>query len=196
MRGFSLFKQMPSWDELMFLPGHADPVRDRGLPGEVRDQDRARRTFRQAPDRARHPHLHHRDELRRAVARGEDGAGQGRLHGGDRDVLGRGRHDPARARPFDQVVLPVHPEPVRLQPASPHAGRRVRVLHRPRLQGRPRRPPDGPEGHRAGGRDALAAGRDRPAQSRPAIRTGSARTTSRSRSRRSARRPTTRSRSS
>ena len=39
----------------------------------------------------------------------------------------------------------------------------VRVLHRPGLQGRPRRPPDGPEGHRAGGRDALAAGRHRPA---------------------------------
>ena len=39
----------------------------------------------------------------------------------------------------------------------------VRVLHRPGLQGRARRPPDGPEGDRAGRRDALAAARDRPA---------------------------------
>ena len=49
---------------------------------------------------------------------------------------------------------------------NPHhlrAGRRLRVLHRPGLQGRPRRPPDGPEGDRPGGRDALAAGRHRPA---------------------------------
>ena len=143
--------------------GHAHPVRDRGLPREVPDEDRARRPLRQEADRARHPGLHHRDELRRALARGEDGAGQGRVHGGHGDLLGRGRDDPAGARPLDQVVLPVHPEPVRVQPAPPDARRRLRVLHRPGLQGRPRRPPDGPEGDRAGGRDALAAARDRPA---------------------------------
>ena len=39
----------------------------------------------------------------------------------------------------------------------------LRVLHRPGLQGRARRPPDGPEGDRAGRRDALAAAGDRPA---------------------------------
>ena len=143
--------------------GHADALRDRGLPREVRDQDGARRALREEADRARHPGLHHGHELRRAVAGGQDGAGQGRVDGRHRDLLRGGRDDPARARPLDQVVLPDHPEPVRLQPAPPDAGRRDRVLHRPGLQGRARRPPDGPEGHRAGGRDALAARRDRPA---------------------------------
>ena len=149
---------------------HPHPLRDRGLPREVRDQDRARRALRQEADRARHPRLHHRHELRRAVAGGEDGAGQGRLDGRHGDLLGRGRHDPARARPVHQVVLPVHPEPVRVQPAPPDAGRRGRVLHRPGLQGRAGRPPDGPEGDGAGGRDALAAGRHRPALAGPAPR--------------------------
>ena len=40
MRGFSMFKKIPHWDELMFLPGHADAVRDRGLPREVRRRAR------------------------------------------------------------------------------------------------------------------------------------------------------------
>ncbi len=148
--------------------GHADPVRDRGLPREVPDQDGAGRPVRVQADRARHPGLHHRHVVRRAVAGGQDGPGQGRVDGGHRDLLGRGRHDPARAGPVDQVVLPGHPEPVRVQPAPPDARRRLRVLHRAGLQGRPRGPPDGPEGHRAGGRDALAAGRDRPALAGPA----------------------------
>ena len=148
--------------------GDPHAVRDRGVPGEVRDQDGARRAVREVPDRARHPDLHHRDELRRAVARGEDGARQGRVDGRDRHVLGRGRDDPARTRPVDQVVLPEHPEPVRVQPAPPDDGRRVRVLHRPGLQGRARRAPDGAEGDGAGGRDALAPAGDRPAFAGPA----------------------------
>ncbi|CAA9536357.1 MAG: Glutamate synthase [NADPH] large chain, partial [uncultured Thermoleophilia bacterium] len=147
---------------------HAHALRDRGLPREVRDEDRARRALREEPADARHPDLHHGHELRRALDRGEDGARQGRLDGRDGDLLGRGRHDPARARALDQVVLPGHPEPVRVQPAPPDAGRRGRVLHRPGLQGRARRAPDGPEGHGAGGRDALAARRHRPALARPA----------------------------
>ena len=40
--------------------GHADPVRDRGLPREVPDQDGAGRAVRVQADRARHPGLHHR----------------------------------------------------------------------------------------------------------------------------------------
>ena len=158
----------PALGRARLPPRHAHALRDRGLPGEVRDQDGARRALRAEADRARHPGLHHRHELRRALDRGEDGAGQGRLDGRHRDVLGRGRHDPAGARPVDQVVLPGHPEPVRVQPAPPDARRRGRVLHRPGLQGRPRRPPDGPEGHRAGGGDALAARRHRPALARAA----------------------------
>ena len=129
----------------------------------MRHHDRARQPLRQEAARARHPHLHHRDELRGAVARGQDGAGQGRLDGGLRDLLWRGGNDPAGAGSLDQVVLPGDSEPLRLQPPSPDAGRRDRVLHRPGLQGRRGRPPDGPEGDRAGRRDAQPAGRDRPA---------------------------------
>ena len=40
--------------------GHAHALRDRGLPREVRDEDRARRALREEADRARHPGLHHR----------------------------------------------------------------------------------------------------------------------------------------
>ena len=157
----------PALGRARLPPRHAHALRDRGLPGEVRDQDGARRALRAEADRARHPRLHHRHELRRAVAGGQDGAGQGRVDGRHRDLLGRGRDDPARARPVDQVVLPGDPEPVRVQPAPPDARRRGRVLHRPGLQGRARRPPDGPEGDRAGGGDALAAGRHRPALAGP-----------------------------
>ena len=68
-------------------------------------------------------------EAKMALAKGASMAGH-------RDLLRRGRHDPARAGPVDQVVLPGHPEPVRIQPAPPHARRRGRVLHRAGLQGR------------------------------------------------------------
>ncbi len=153
----------PALGRARLPPRHAHALRHRGLPGEVRHDDRPRRPLREEADRARHPDLHHGDELRRAVARGEDGAREGRLDGRHGDVLGRGRDDPARARLLDQVVLPVHPEPVRVQPAPPDARGRRRVLHRPGLQGRARRAPDGTEGDRAGRRDALAAGGNRPA---------------------------------
>ncbi len=158
---------------------HADALRDRGLSREVRDEDDPRRALREEADRARHPGVHHRHELRRALDRGQDGAREGRLDGRLGDLLGRGRDDPARARSLDQVVLPVHPEPVRVQPAPPDARRRLRVLHRAGLQGRPGRPPDGPEGHRAGRRDALAARGHRPALAGPSPRLARAPTISR-----------------
>src|SRR5207253_9816806 len=55
--------------------GNADALRDRGLPGEVRDEDGPRGPLRKEADRARHPDLHHGDELRGALARGTDGVG-------------------------------------------------------------------------------------------------------------------------
>src|SRR6476661_8175697 len=130
MRGFSMFKKIPHWDELMFLPGTLTRFVIEGYREKCETKTVVGARF------ASHP-------------------------------LGRGRHDPARARPVHQVVLPGHPEPVRVQPASPHARRRRRVLYRAGLQGRTRRPPDGTEGDRAGGRDALAPRRDRPAQPGP-----------------------------
>ena len=87
-------------------PRHAHALRHRGLPREVRHEDRARRALREEAARARHPDLHHGHVLRRAVARGEDGAREGRVDGRHGDVLGRGRDDPAGARLLDQVVLP------------------------------------------------------------------------------------------
>ena len=168
MRGFSMFKKIPHWDELVFLPGTLTRFVIEGYREKCETKTILGGALRAEADRARHPGLHHRHELRRAVARGEDGAREGRVDGRHGDLLGRGRDDPARARPVDEVVLPGDPEPVRVQPAPPDARRRDRVLHRPGLQGRPRRPPDGPEGDRAGGRDALAAGRHRPALARAA----------------------------
>ncbi len=160
-------------------PRHADPLRHRGLPREVRDEDGARRALREEAARARHPDLHHGHVVRRAEPRGEDGAREGRLDGGHGDLLGRGRDDPAGARLLDEVVLPGDPEAVRVQPAPPDARGRDRVLHRPGLQGRPRRAPDGPEGDGAGRGDALAPRGHRPALAGAPSRTGSARTTSR-----------------
>ena len=141
---------------------HADALRHRGLSREMRDQD-GDRPARQASDGARYPGLCDGHELRRAVLRGEDRARPRRHHGGLRHLLGRGRHDPRRAPLFDQVVLSVHPVALRLQPASFAPRRRLRVLHRPGLQGGLGRPSDGTEGHRPGGRDALASRRHRPA---------------------------------
>ena len=97
MRGFSMFKKIPHWDELMFLPGTLTRFVIEGYREKCVDQDRARRALCEEADRARHPDLHHRHELRRAVARGQDGARQGRVDGGHGDVLGRGRDDPAGA---------------------------------------------------------------------------------------------------
>ena len=148
---------------------HADPLRHRGLSREMRDQD-GHRPARQAADGARHPGLCDRHVLRRAVLRGEDRAGPRRHHGGLGHLLGRRRHDPRRAALFDQVVLSVHPVALRLQPAPSAPCRCLRILHRPGLQGRPRRPSDGPEGDRPGGRDALAARRHRPALAGPPSR--------------------------
>ena len=141
---------------------HADALRHRGLSREMRHQD-GDRPARQAADDARHPGLCDRHELRRAVLRSEDRACPRRHHGRLRHLLRRRRHDPRRAALFDQVVLSVHPVALRLQSASSAACRRLRVLHRPGLQGRPRRSSDGPEGHRPGGGDALASRRHRSA---------------------------------
>ena len=95
-------------------------------------------------------------EAKIALARGATMAGSA-------TCSGEGGMIPDERRYSIEVVLPVHPVALRLQPAPSAAGRCLRVLHRPGLQGRARRPSDGPEGDRPGGGDALAAGRHRPA---------------------------------
>ena len=121
MRGFSMFKKIPHWDELMFMPGTLTRFVIEGYREKCVTKTVLGARFAKKPIELDIPDLHHRHELRRAVARGQDGAGQGRVDGGHRDVLGRGRDDPARAGPLDQVVLPGDPEPLRLQPAPPDA---------------------------------------------------------------------------
>ena len=129
------------------------------------DEDGAR-TTRQAPARTRYSDLHHRDELRGAELRGQDRARTRSDDGGHRHLFRRGWHDSRRAPLLLQVVLPVHTIALRFQSPPPAPRRRLRVLHRSGLQGRPRWAPDGAEGHRPGGGDAFSAGRHRPALAR------------------------------
>ena len=163
MRGFSIFKPIPHWDELVFLPGTLTRFVIEGYREKCDTKTVLGARFAKNPLELEIPIYITGMSFGALLAGGEDGAREGRLDGRHRDLLGRGRDDPAGARPLDQVVLPVHPVAVRVQPAPPDAGRRVRVLHRAGLQGRSRRPPDGSEGDRAGGGDALAPGRHRPA---------------------------------
>ena len=162
MRGFSMFKKLPGWDDLIFLPGTLTRFVIEGYRERCDTKTVLGSRFAKKPLELDIPvYITGMSfgalslEAKMALAKGASMAGH-------RDLLGGGGHDPARARSLDQVVLPGDPEPVRVQPAPPDAGRRDRVLHRPGVQGRPRRPSDGPEGDRAGRRDALAAGRDRP----------------------------------
>ena len=126
MRGFSMFKPIPHWDELMFMPGTLTRFVIEGYREKCETKTILGARFAKKPIELDIPVYITGHELRRAVARGEDGAREGRVDGRHGDLLGRGRDDPARARPLDQVVLPVHPEPVRVQPAPPDArGRRA-----------------------------------------------------------------------
>ena len=156
MRGFSMFKKIPHWDELIFLPGTLTRFVIEGYREKCVTKTVLGARFAKKPIELDIPIYITGMSFGALSHRGEDGAREGRVDGRHRHLLRRGRNDPARARPQHQVVLPDHPEPVRVQPAPPDAGRRGRVLHRPGLQGRPRRPPDGPEGDRAGRGDALA----------------------------------------
>ena len=162
MRGLALFKKIPSWDDLTFLPGTLTRFVIEGYREKCVTQDRDRPEG-QAAARARHSDLHHRHELRRAVLRGQDRARTRRDDGGHGHLLRRGRHDSRRAPLLVKVVLPVHPVALRLQSASPPAGRRLRDLHRPGMQSRSGRASHGTEGDRPGGRDAVAARRHRSA---------------------------------
>ena len=66
MRGFSLFKKIPHWDDLTFLPGTLTRFVIEGYREkcDTRHRDRA---AGQAPVGARHSRLYHRHELRRLV---------------------------------------------------------------------------------------------------------------------------------
>ena len=68
MRGFSMFKKIPHWDELIFLPGTLTRFVIEGYREKCETKTVLGARLRQEADRARHPDLHHGHELRRAVA--------------------------------------------------------------------------------------------------------------------------------
>ncbi len=109
MRGFSMFKPIPHWDQLMFLPGTLTRFVIEGYREKCETKTVLGARFAKHPIELDIPIYITGMSLRRAVARGEDGAREGCLDGRHGHVLGRGRDDPARARPLDQVVLPEHP---------------------------------------------------------------------------------------
>jgi methylamine---glutamate N-methyltransferase subunit C len=66
MRGFSMFKKIPHWDDLTFLPGTLTRFVIEGYR-EKCDTKHDHRPARQAAAGARHSDLRHRHELRRPV---------------------------------------------------------------------------------------------------------------------------------
>ena len=132
MRGFSLFKKIPTWDDLTFLPGTLtrfviEGYREKCLTKTVIGP-RAKR-----PLELDIPIYVTGMRFRRSVLRSQNRFGARCNHGRNGDLLGRGRHDPRRAALFLQVVLSVHSVPLRLQSPSPAVGGWLRIFHRPRL---------------------------------------------------------------
>ena len=178
MRGFSMFKKIPHWDELMFLPGTLTRFVIEGYREKCETKTVLGARFAKKPIELDIPiYITGMSfgalslEAKMALAKGASMAGtatcsgEGGMIPPERDLSTKWYYQVIQSR------YGFNPHHLMLADGD-------RVLHRPGLQGRPRRPPDGPEGHRAGRRDALAAGRDRPALARRATPTGSAPTTS------------------
>ena len=125
MRGFSIFKPIPHWDELVFLPGTLTRFVIEGYREKCDTKTVLGARFAKNPIELDIPiYITGMSfgalslEAKMALAKGASMAGTA-------TCSGRGRDDPARARPLDEVVLPVHPVAVRVQPAPPDARRRV-----------------------------------------------------------------------
>ena len=163
MRGFSMFKPIPHWDELMFMPGTLTRFVIEGYREKCETKTVLGARFAKKPIELDIPvYITGMSfgalslEAKMALAKGASMAGtatcsgEGGMIPPERDLSTKWYYQCIQSR------YGFNPHHLMLADA-------VRVLHRPGLQGRPRRPPDGPEGDRAGGRDALAAGRHRPA---------------------------------
>jgi methylamine---glutamate N-methyltransferase subunit C len=156
MRGFSMFKPIPHWDELMFLPGTLTRFVIEGYREKCVTKTVLGARFAKKPIELDIPiYITGMSfgalslEAKMALAKGASMAGTATCSGEG------GMIPPERdlsTKWYYQVIQ----------------SRYGFNPHRTGLQGRPRRAPDGPEGHRAGGRDALAAGGDRPALPGPA----------------------------
>ena len=73
MRGFSLFKNIPTFDDLTFLPGTLTRFVIEGYREKCTDHDGDRAKAKR-PLVLDHSGLRHRHELRRALLRGQDSA--------------------------------------------------------------------------------------------------------------------------
>ena len=166
MRGFSMFKPIPHWDELMFMPGTLTRFVIEGYREKCETKTVLGARFAKKPIELDIPvYITGMSfgalslEAKMALAKGASMAGtatcsgEGGMIPPERDLSTKWYYQCIQSR------YGFNPHHLMLADA-------VRVLHRPGLQGRPGRPPDGPEGDRAGGRDALAARRHRPALAR------------------------------
>ena len=96
MRGFSMFKKIPHWDELVFLPGTLTRFVIEGYREKCETKTVLGARFAKKPLELDIPVYITRHELRGAINRSQDGAGQGCIHGGLCHLFWRGRHDSAR----------------------------------------------------------------------------------------------------
>ena len=114
MRGMAIFKKIPTWDDLTFLPG----TLTRFVIEGYREKCETKTVI---GPRAKRPLVLDIPIYITGMSfgalsyRGQGRAGARRDHGRHRHLLRRRRHDPGRAALFDQVVLPVHPVALRLQ---------------------------------------------------------------------------------
>ena len=163
MRGFSMFKKIPHWDELIFLPGTLTRFVIEGYREKCETKTVLGARFAKKPLELDIPvYITGMSfgalslEAKMALAKGASMAGtatcsgEGGMIPPERDLSTKWYYQIIQSR------YGFNPHHLMLADGD-------RVLHRPGLQGRARRPPDGPEGHRAGGRDALAAAGHRPA---------------------------------
>ena len=94
IRGFSTFQKVTHFDDLTFPVHRAHPLPPGRVQGALQHPDGHRRPARREPPGPGDAGLHQRHELRRPVRQRQDGAGQGRGHGGLRK-LHRRRRDAA-----------------------------------------------------------------------------------------------------
>ena len=189
IRGLGARRKVPTFDDLVFLTASVSRYPLEGYRERCETTDRARDAPRRQTARARDPHHHRRDELRRAVGHGQGGPRARRHRGRDVDHDGRRRHDPRGAQGLDAARLPGAAVALRLRPRRPPPGRRHRDRRRPGRQAGRRRACCSARRSTPGWRPCA---RCRPASTsaRPAATpTGSAPTTCGSRSRSCARPP-------
>ena len=169
MRGFSLFKKIPHWDDLTFLPGTLtrfviEGYREKCLTQTVIGPKAKRPLVLDVPVYITGMSFGALSfEAKIALARGATMAGTATCSGEGGMIPDERRYS---SKWFYQCIQSRYGfNPHHLQLAD-----RRGVLHRPGLQGRPRRPSDGPEGDGPGGGDAVAARRHRSALAGPPSR--------------------------